>query len=83
MVVKFIDSTETIGQSILNDIISIGFLLACIYLSKGDLVWTIVSIALFILFNICLCVRHSKKSTNVLYSKKDAIDFINSVDWSE
>lgn len=83
MVVKFIDRTETIGQSIINDIISIGFLLTCIYFSKGDLVWTIVSITLFISFNICLCIRHSKKNTHVLYNKKDAIDFINSLDWTE
>lgn len=46
----FIDANESVFQSIGRDVVTFGFMLLCIYVSRGSTFWTFVSGSIFIAF---------------------------------
>lgn len=73
-----LDRRETLGQSIVSDLITFGFLLLCIWASQGSTWWTFFTGVLFLLFGVGKIAaaigdrRHKFKSAEELRNWADS-----------
>jgi len=80
-VIKVIDKTESVLESVFKDIVSFSFLIFCIWLSQGSKWWTFVTGTLFLTAFFLRCAVMLKQRSNVFKSKEDLIKWATDLEW--
>lgn len=64
-------------ESIISDIFSAGLLMLAIYVSKGDVLWTVITVSLYFFFLVTATQRHTNKFILRFNSKEELQEWLN------
>ena len=82
-VIKVIDKTESVLESVFKDVVSFSFLIFCIWLSQGSRWWTFVTGLLFLTALFIRCAVVLKQRSKIFKSKKELLEWANNLEWPE
>lgn len=74
------DRRETVLQSWVKDILTFGFIILCIYISRASTWWTFAMGSLFLLFAWAKAASMLGKRRRKLIGKKEALEWANSLE---